>query len=196
MPNAALSRAISPWTRWGPATLRCGTRSSASAPDAHTPRSSPSIAARRSRSTISTEAGGIAEPRYSSRKFAATLCLVTTTATNTSLANSTATGWATIRRAAVPYDGPRHRQAHALGAETSGNQAPGWASLITLLSDTAYHSFIGEVEALNTTTICRLTPSRRHQLLAIAPLPPASTASSPTLCINVLRRTLHHNHCS
>src|ERR1700760_3387070 len=47
-------------------------------------------------------------------------------------------------------------------------KAPGWANLITLLSDTAYHSFIGEVEALNTTTIRRLTPSRRHQLLAIA----------------------------
>jgi hypothetical protein len=40
--------------------------------------------------------------------------------------------------------------------------------LITLLSDTAYHSFIGEVEALNTTTIRRLTPSGRHQLPAIA----------------------------
>jgi hypothetical protein len=39
------------------------------------------------------------------------------------------------------------------------------------VSDTAYHSFIGEVEALNTTTIRRLTPSRRHQLLAIALLP-------------------------
>jgi hypothetical protein len=36
------------------------------------------------------------------------------------------------------------------------------------VSDTAYHSFFGEVEALNTTTIRRLTPSRRHQLLAIA----------------------------
>src|SRR3984893_4300397 len=48
-------------------------------------------------------------------------------------------------------------------------KVPGWASLITLLSDTAYHSFIGEVEALNTTTIRRLTRSRRHQLLAIAP---------------------------
>src|SRR6185436_17925045 len=47
-------------------------------------------------------------------------------------------------------------------------KAPGWASLITLLSDTAYHSFIGEVEASNTTTIRRLTPSCRHQLLAIA----------------------------
>jgi hypothetical protein len=42
---------------------------------------------------------------------------------------------------------------------------------MTLLSDTAYHSFIGEVEALNTTTIRRLTPSCRHQLLAIAPYP-------------------------
>src|ERR1700758_3598068 len=47
-------------------------------------------------------------------------------------------------------------------------KAPGWASWITLLSDTAYHSFIGEVEALKTTTIRRLTRSRRHQLLAIA----------------------------
>ena len=47
-------------------------------------------------------------------------------------------------------------------------KAPGWVSLMTLLSDTAYHSFIGEVEALNTTTIRRLTRSRRHQLLAIA----------------------------
>src|SRR5258705_2955462 len=48
-------------------------------------------------------------------------------------------------------------------------KAPGCASLMTLLSDTAYHSFIGEVEALNTTTIRRLTPSCCHQLLAIAP---------------------------
>jgi hypothetical protein len=38
----------------------------------------------------------------------------------------------------------------------------------SLLSDTAYPSFIGEVEALNTTTIRRLTSSSRHQLLAIA----------------------------
>jgi hypothetical protein len=36
---------------------------------AHTPRSSPSIAARRSGFTISTEAGGIAEPRYSFPKI-------------------------------------------------------------------------------------------------------------------------------
>jgi hypothetical protein len=38
---------------------------------------------------------------------------------------------------------------------------------MTLLSDTAYHSFMGEVEALNTTTIRRLIPSARHQLPAI-----------------------------
>jgi len=50
-------------------------------------------------------------------------------------------------------------------------KAPGWASLMTLVSDTAYHSFIGEVEALNTTTIRRLTRSRRHQLPAIALAP-------------------------
>ena len=48
-------------------------------------------------------------------------------------------------------------------------EGPCWASLITLLSDTAYHSFIREVEALNTTTIRRLTPSCRHQFLAITP---------------------------
>src|SRR5262252_4097157 len=53
-------------------------------------------------------------------------------------------------------------------SERQSLKAPGWASLMTLLSDTAYHSFIGEVEALNTTTIRRLTRSRRHQLLAIA----------------------------
>src|SRR5580704_5489407 len=57
VPNAAISRAISPWTRWGPATRLCGTRSSASLRDAHRSRSSPSIAARRSGSTISTAVG-------------------------------------------------------------------------------------------------------------------------------------------
>jgi hypothetical protein len=41
----------------------------------------------------------------------------------------------------------------------------GWK---TLLSVTAYQSFAGEVEASNTPTIRRLTPSRRHQLQAIA----------------------------
>jgi uncharacterized membrane protein YidH (DUF202 family) len=40
---------------------------------------------------------------------------------------------------------------------------------MTLVSVTAYHSFSGEVEALNTPTIRRLTPSRRHQLPRITP---------------------------
>jgi hypothetical protein len=47
-------------------------------------------------------------------------------------------------------------------------KAPGWASWKTLLSVTACHSFAGEVEASNTPTIRRLTPSPRHQLQAIA----------------------------
>jgi hypothetical protein len=39
------------------------------------------------------------------------------------------------------------------------------------VSITAYHSFGGEVEASNTPTIRRLTPSHRHQLPRIAPTP-------------------------
>src|SRR5213083_326001 len=39
---------------------------------------------------------------------------------------------------------------------------------MTLVSVTAYHSFGGEVEASNTPTIRRLTPSCRHQLPPIA----------------------------
>jgi hypothetical protein len=71
VPNAAISRATSPWTRWGPAMRRCGTRSSASPPDAHRPRSSLSTAAQRSGSTISTEAGSrefLDAPPHSSAK--------------------------------------------------------------------------------------------------------------------------------
>src|SRR5664280_576864 len=45
--------------------------------------------------------------------------------------------------------------------------APGWDSLMRLSWVMAYHSFGGEVEASNTPTIRRLTPSRRHQLLRI-----------------------------
>src|ERR1700720_1968159 len=48
---------------------------------------------------------------------------------------------------------------------------PGWVSWKTLVSVTAYHSFGGEVEALNTPTIRRPTPSCRHQLSALAPGP-------------------------
>src|ERR1039458_968414 len=47
-------------------------------------------------------------------------------------------------------------------------KVPGCASLMTLLSVMAYHSFSGEVEASNTPTIRRLTPSCRHQLPRIA----------------------------
>src|SRR5258705_8590272 len=52
----------------------------------------------------------------------------------------------------------------------SGSEnCPCWVSSKTLVSVTAYHSFGGEVEALNTPTIRRLTPSCRHQLSALAP---------------------------
>src|ERR1700731_3350710 len=51
----------------------------------------------------------------------------------------------------------------------SGSEnVPGWVSSKTLVSVTAYHSFGEEVEALNTPTIRRLTPSCRHQLSALA----------------------------
>ena len=42
------------------------------------------------------------------------------------------------------------------------------------MSVTVYHSFGGEVEASNTPTIRRLTPSCRHQLPRIAPAKPRS----------------------
>ena len=48
---------------------------------------------------------------------------------------------------------------------------------MTLVSVTAYHSFSGEVEALNTPTIRRLTPSRRHQLPRITQKPRACPES-------------------
>lgn len=48
-------------------------------------------------------------------------------------------------------------------------KVPGSASLMTLGSVRAYHSFGGEVEASSTSTIRRLTPSRRHQLPRTAP---------------------------
>ena len=64
--------------------------------------------------------------------------------------------------------GQQRTRAAAQDLRQGIGEGPGWVSLITLLSDTAYHSFIVEVEALNTTTIRRLTRSCRHQLLAIA----------------------------
>src|SRR5215813_11068104 len=51
-------------------------------------------------------------------------------------------------------------------------KVPGCESCKTLVSVTAYHSFAGEVEASSTSTIRRLTLSRRHQLSPIAPPPP------------------------
>src|ERR1039458_5675335 len=59
---------------------------------------------------------------------------------------------------------------------TSEN-APGWDSLMRLSWVMAYHSFGGEVEASNTPTIRRLTPSRRHQLPRITPLSTACTTA-------------------
>src|SRR5262249_36592811 len=58
-------------------------------------------------------------------------------------------------------------------------KVPGCESWKTLVSVTAYHSFAGEVEASNTPTIRRLTPSRRHQLSPIAQ--PAAIAIQATL---------------
>jgi hypothetical protein len=56
----------------------------------------------------------------------------------------------------------------------SGSEnVPGWVSSKTLVSITAYHSFGGEVEALNTPTIRRLTLSCRHQFSALARRLPA-----------------------
>src|SRR3977135_3075233 len=54
----------------------------------------------------------------------------------------------------------------------SGSEnVPGWVRSQPLVSVTAYPSFGGEVEALNTPTIRRLTPSCRHQLSALARSP-------------------------
>src|SRR4029078_9782284 len=50
-------------------------------------------------------------------------------------------------------------------------KVPGCESWKTLVWVTAYHSFGGEVEASNTPTIRRLTPSCRHQLSPIARRP-------------------------
>jgi hypothetical protein len=52
---------------------------------------------------------------------------------------------------------------------------------MTLVSVTAYHSFGGEVEASNTPTIRRLTPSCRHQLPRIA-LRALDEAIEPVSC--------------
>src|SRR6266571_4082148 len=84
-------------------------------------------------------------------------------------------------------------------------KVPGWESWKTLVSLTAYHSFGGEVEASNTPTIRRLTPSCRHQLSCIAPRgagtpsPFLAVALSSCFCTTApelqhLSETLHHYH--
>src|SRR4029078_6876148 len=70
---------------------------------------------------------------------------------------------------------------------------PGWESWKTLVSVTAYHSFAGEVEALNTPTIRRLTPSRRHQLSTIAP---DCTESTSVGCYGLGRIALYQMRLS
>src|SRR5207248_8111772 len=73
-------------------------------------------------------------------------------------ATSASTAWARSARAPL-------RKTSVSGSA----KLPGWESRNTLGSVTAYHSFAGEVEASNTPTIRRLTPSCRHQILCIAP---------------------------
>ena len=58
------------------------------------------------------------------------------------LSISASTAWVSSARAPLPRTSVR-----------KSVKAAGWASLMTLLSETAYHSFFGEMETLNTTTI-------------------------------------------
>ena len=59
---------------------------------------------------------------------------------------------------------------HGSGSAWGWNSSGRLDSSKTLVSVTAYPSFGGEVEALDTPTIRRLTPSCRHQLSALARL--------------------------
>jgi hypothetical protein len=70
----------------------------------------------------------------------------------------------------LSLDGLRQKRSRAVAQNLSQRIAkvPRCESWKTLVSVTAYHSFAGEVEASNTPTIRRLTPSRRHQLSPIA----------------------------
>src|SRR5262249_19266309 len=68
-------------------------------------------------------------------------------------------------------------------------KVPGCESCKTLVSVTAYHSFAGEVEASSTSTIRRLTLSRRHQLSPIALVYPRRAAvivCRQAVCLAVL----------
>src|SRR6266542_2862701 len=66
----------------------------------------------------------------------------------------------------------RRERAPLRSTSVSGSEnVPGWESLKTLLSVTAYRSFGGEVEARTPPRYAAFTPSRRHQLPPIAPKP-------------------------
>src|SRR6266542_3965025 len=63
----------------------------------------------------------------------------------------------------------RRERAPLRSTSVSGSEnVPGWESLKTLLSVTAYRSFGGEVEARTPPRYAAFTPSRRHQLPPIA----------------------------
>src|ERR1039457_2838615 len=64
---------------------------------------------------------------------------------------------------------------------------------MTLLSVMAYHSFSGEVEASNTPTIRRLTPSCRHQLPRIAPTDACQLLSVRVRVHGLVARFLAHD---
>jgi hypothetical protein len=75
-------------------------------------------------------------------------------------------GWRLASRSSARH---RRTQDPAVGSKIF---CPGEKVMWAAVSVTAYHSFAGEVEALNTPTIRRLTPSCRHQLPPIARLAP------------------------
>src|SRR5260370_22976253 len=63
----------------------------------------------------------------------------------------------------------RRERAPLRSTSVSGSEnVPGWESLKTLFSVTAYRSFGGEVEARTPPRYAAFTPSRRHQLPPIA----------------------------
>src|SRR6202022_307626 len=62
----------------------------------------------------------------------------------------------------------RRRSFDRAPCEYAAEFVTNWQRRAAVVSVTAYHSFAGEVEALNTPTIRRLTPSCRHQLPPIA----------------------------
>jgi hypothetical protein len=85
------------------------------------------------------------------------------------LSISASTAWVSSARAPLPRTSVR-----------KSVKAAGWPSLMTLLSEMAYHCLFGEMEALNTTTIRRLIRSGRHQ--------PSDISSNTEKVVSYLRR--------